>query len=174
MRIGELAGPVGITTLMYGFLFVSIVETVVLAHLIPWAVLHAVTLVLDVWAVYFILALHASCVVRPHVIGADGSLRLRYGAILDIQIPAERIRSARLERRYCDSKIGAVDADGAADLAVASETTVTVELTEPVGFVRVLGRPARAQTFRFSADDPRTAVAALQAAQSLTRPASAG
>lgn len=151
----------GQTAVVYGFLFVSIVETVVLAYLIPWAVLRSVTLVLDVWGVYFILALHASCVVRPHLIGADGSLRLRYGALLDIQIPAGRIASARLERRYSGNKLGVVDADGAADLAVAGETTVTLELTAPVEFVRVLGRPARAQTFRFYADDPTAAVSAL-------------
>jgi hypothetical protein len=32
---------------------------------------------LDLWGVYFMLGLFASFVVRPHVIGADGSLRLR-------------------------------------------------------------------------------------------------
>jgi hypothetical protein len=41
--------------------------------------------------VYFIIAVYASFVVRPHVIHADGALRLRYGALLDIRIPAQDI-----------------------------------------------------------------------------------
>ena len=41
--------------------------------------------------VYFIIAVYASFVVRPHVIHADGSPRLRYGALLDIRIPAQDI-----------------------------------------------------------------------------------
>jgi hypothetical protein len=102
-------------------------------------------------------------VVRPHVIGADGSLRLRYGALLDIPIPAGQVVSARLERRYTKSKVGNIDPDGAADLPVASETTLTVQLREPLGYVRVLGRTAQAQTFRFSADDSAAALDALRA-----------
>jgi hypothetical protein len=92
VRDGDL--PVGYASaqapVMYGFLFVSVVETVALGYLIPWPAVRAVVLVLDLWGCYFILALHASCVVRPHVVGADGSLRLRYGAVLDIRVPSGR------------------------------------------------------------------------------------
>ncbi|MEU6609259.1 hypothetical protein ABZ922_30100 [Streptomyces shenzhenensis] len=154
----------GQTAAMFGFLFVCVVETVALALLIPWPVVHAVTLVLDIWGCYFVLALHASCVVRPHVIGADGSLRLRYGALVDIRIPADRIASVRLDRKFPESRLAAVDENGVADLAVGGQTTVTVELTGPVRYVRVLGRPAEARAFRFYADDAAPAVAALRAA----------
>ncbi|QXE39311.1 hypothetical protein KQY30_21720 [Streptomyces sp. GMY02] len=153
----------GQTAIMYGFFFVCVVETVALALVIPWPVVHAVTLVVDIWGCYFVVALHASCVVRPHVIGADGSLRLRYGALLDIRIPAGRIASVRLERKFPDGKLAAVDGNGVADMAVAGQTTVTVELSEPVRYERALGRPAEARVFRFYADDPGTAVAALRA-----------
>ncbi|RMB85236.1 hypothetical protein [Streptomyces shenzhenensis] len=154
----------GQTAVMFGFLFVCVVETVALALLIPWPVVHAVTLVLDIWGCYFVLALHASCVVRPHVIGADGSLRLRYGALVDIRIPADRIASVRPDRKFPESRLAAVDENGVADLAVGGQTTVTVELTEPVRYVRVLGRPAEARAIRFYADDAAPAVAALRAA----------
>lgn len=154
---------------MYGFLFVCVVETVALGFLIPWPVVHAVTLVLDIWGCYFVLALHASCVVRPHVIGADGSLRLRYGALLDIRIPADRIAAVRQERRFPEGRLGAVDENGVADLAVAGQTTVTVELTEPIGYIRALGRPAEARVFRFYAEDPRAAVTALRTATERSR-----
>jgi hypothetical protein len=164
VRQGDIALPyaAGQTAAMFAFLFISIVETVALDYFIPWPVLRSVVLVLDLWGVYFVLALHASCVVRPHVIGSDGSLRLRYGGLIDVRIPAERIASVRLERRYAGEKRGAVDADGVAVLGVSSETTVTVELTEPVAYVRVLGKAMRAKTFRFYADDPAAAVAALR------------
>jgi hypothetical protein len=151
------------TATMYGLLFVGIIETVALAYLIPWPVVHVATLVLDIWGCYFLLALHASCVVRPHVIGADGSLRLRYGALLDIRVPADRIASVRLDRRFSNGKLAAPDDSGVADVAVAGLTTVTVELTEPARYLRVLGKYAEARAFRFYADDPVAAVAALRA-----------
>ncbi|MFE9613796.1 hypothetical protein [Streptomyces sp. NPDC006012] len=165
VREGDLPVPyaAGQTAMMYGFFFVCVVETVALALLIPWPMVHAVTLVLDVWGCYFVVALHASCVVRPHVIGADGRLRLRYGALLDIRIPADRIASVRLDRRFPQSRPGAVDENGVAELAVGGQTTITVELTEPVRYVRALGRPATARAVRFYADDSGPAVAALRA-----------
>ncbi|MBC2907515.1 hypothetical protein [Streptomyces cupreus] len=171
VRDGDLAVPYapGQTAVMYGFFFVCVVETVALAFLIPWPVVHAVTLVLDIWGCYFVIALHASCVVRPHVIGPDGSLRLRYGALLDIRVPADRIASVRQDRRFPEGKLGAVDDNGVSDLAVAGQTTVTVELTEPVRYVRAWGKPAEARTFRFYAEDAGAAVAALRAAAATAR-----
>ncbi|MFB1045465.1 hypothetical protein [Streptomyces chrestomyceticus] len=165
VRDGDLPVPYapGQTATMYGFLFVCVVETVGFAFLIPWPVVHAVTLVLDIWGCYFVIALHASCVVRPHVVGADGSLRLRYGALLDIRIPADRVASARREQKFPDGKLAVVDENGVADMAVAGRTTVLVELTGPVRFVRPLGKSAEARAFRFYAEDPAAVVAALKA-----------
>ncbi|NSC25438.1 hypothetical protein FM076_31525 [Streptomyces albus subsp. chlorinus] len=169
VRDGDLPVPYasGQAATMYGFLFVCVVETAALAFLIPWPAVHAVTLVLDVWGCYVLIALHASCVVRPHVIGADGSLRLRYGALLDIRVPADRIASAHLERHFPDGRRAAAEESGLTELAVAGQTTVTVHLTEPVRYTRVLGRPAEARVFRFYADDPASAVAALRAGSKL-------
>ncbi|MFI5952186.1 hypothetical protein [Cryptosporangium sp. NPDC051539] len=163
-RPGEttVAYAAGQTAILFGLLFASVVETVVLALIIPWPIVHAVTLVLDVWGVYFVIALHASCVVRPHVV-AGGSLRLRYGALLDVRIPAGSIAAVRAQRKYVGSKFGAPDDDGVACVAVAGETTVLVELSTPVRFVRVLGAPAEASAFRFYADDSSAAVAAITA-----------
>ncbi|MFJ9107815.1 hypothetical protein [Streptomyces sp. NPDC102283] len=152
------------TGTMYAFLFVSVVETVVLALVIPWPLVHAILLVVDVYGIVIVLALHAACVTRPHLVEADGSLRLRYGALFELRAPAAVIAAARVERRFPDGGPVRVDEDGALDLAVGSQTTVTVELTEPVEFVRPLGRRGSARTLRFHADDPRAAVAALKGA----------
>ncbi|WP_208605893.1 hypothetical protein [Streptomyces albus] len=148
--------------MMFLLTLASVIETVVPALVIPWPVVHAVLLVLGLYGVLMVVALHASCVTRPHVVGADGSLRIRYGALFDLRIPAELIASARYERRYTDGRLLRVDEAGALDLAVDSQTSVTVELTAPVTAVRPLGKPVRAQLIRFHADDPRAAVDALR------------
>jgi hypothetical protein len=152
---------------IYGFLFVSVVETVALALVIPWPVVHTLFLVIDVWGCYFVIALHASCVVRPHVVAADGSLRLRYGVLLEIRVPAELIVHARLERRLTSGgRLAQLHDDGSLDLSVGGQTTITVELCEPVAFVRPLGKKAEARVLRFCADDPAPAVTALTASRS--------
>ncbi|MFJ1673882.1 hypothetical protein ACIODT_02400 [Streptomyces sp. NPDC088251] len=148
------------TATMYGLAFVCLVETVMLALLVPWPVAHAVLLVLDVYGVVLVLARHAACVTRPHVVGADGALRIRYGVLFDLRVPAGAIAGARVERRYPDGWLR-VDADGVLDLVVGGQTTVTVELVSPVAFVRPHGRRGWARTVRFHADDPGAAVAAL-------------
>ncbi|MFF3410472.1 hypothetical protein ACFYW8_30565 [Streptomyces sp. NPDC002742] len=149
------------TAMMYGLLFVSVIETTLLALVIPWPLVHAILLVVDGYGVVIVLALHTACVVRPHVVGADGSLRIRYGALFDLRVPAEVIATARVERRYPDARLLHLGADGMLDLAVGSQTTVTVELTQAVEFVRPLGARGFARTLRFHADDPRATVTAL-------------
>lgn len=164
-RIPEGARPFSYTEpqtgIMWTFVFVSVVETVVLALVIPWPLVHAILLVVDVYGIVIVLALQAACVTRPHLVEADGSLRLRYGALFDLRVPAAVITAARVDRRFPGGGLVRVDGDGTLDLAVGSQTTVTVELTEPVEFVRPLGRRGSARTLRFNADDPRAAVAAL-------------
>ncbi|MFD0021576.1 hypothetical protein [Streptomyces sp. NPDC058382] len=160
---GALAAPYTgpQTAMIYGLLFVSVVETVMFALLVPWPVVHRILLVLDVYGVVMVLALHASCVTRPHVVGADGSLRIRYGVLFDLRVPAAAVASARVERLYPDGRPVRLHPDGVLDIAVGSQTTVTVELTAPAGFVRPLGGRGLAHTVRFHADDPRSVVAAL-------------
>ncbi|WP_053802859.1 hypothetical protein [Streptomyces rimosus] len=96
----------------------------------------------------------------------DGSLRLRYGALLDIRIPADRIASVRLDRQFPSDKLAAVNENDVTDMAVAGQTTTTVEVTEPVRYIRALGKPTEARTFRFYAGDAAPVVAALRAGRS--------
>ncbi|WP_349017181.1 hypothetical protein [Streptomyces luteolus] len=159
------------TAMLFGLLFVAVLETVALAVLIPWPAVHAVVLFLDVYTVLQVLALHAACVVRPHVVGADGSLRIRYGHLLDLRVPAAAVARARVERRYPTGKRIQEHLDGSLDLLVGSQTTVTVELAAPVAFVRPLGRRVEVTTaVRFHADDPQALVAALRTAPRTTAP----
>ncbi|WP_157164342.1 hypothetical protein [Streptomyces typhae] len=150
------------TAMLFGFAFVAVVETVVLAVVVPWPAVHAALLFVDVYTMVQILALHAGCVTRPHVVGADGSLRVRYGQYLDVTVPAADIRSVRVDRRYPEGRTVQVHDDGSLDVAVGHQTTVTVELVRPVAFVRPMGLHARAEVVRLHADDPRALVAALR------------
>ncbi|MFM9369818.1 hypothetical protein [Streptomyces sp. Da 82-17] len=153
------------TALLFGLLFVAVVETVALAVLIPWPAVHAAVLFLDVYTVLQVLALHAACVTRPHVVGADGSLRIRHGHLLDLRVPAASVAGVRVERRYPSGKRIQEHPDGSLDLLVGSQTTVTVDLAAPVSFVRPLGRRVEVvRAVRFHADDPQALVAAHKTA----------
>ncbi|WP_244502291.1 hypothetical protein [Streptomyces oceani] len=148
---------------MFLLTFAVLVETVVLALLIPWPVVHLVVLVLDLYGVLFVLATHAACVVRPHVVGADGALRVRYGAFFDLRVSAEQVAQARIERGYPTSGPIQVDDEGVLTLSVGNQTSLVVELTEPVPVVRPLGRRETVRVLRFHADDPRAALVQLTA-----------
>ncbi len=164
VRPGDLAaaytGPQ--TAMMYGLLFVMVIETVGLAFLIPWPVVHRVILVLDLYGVVLVLALHAACVTRPHVVRPDGSLRIRYGALFDLAVPPDAVASVRVDRRYPEGGLITLSEDGVLDLIVGSQTSVTLELNRPLPFSRPLGATEKAHTIRFHADDPRALVSALR------------
>jgi hypothetical protein len=150
------------TVMTYGLLFVSVIETVGLAVLIPWPAVHRVLLVLDVYGVLLVLAMHAACVTRPHVVRPDGTLRIRYGALFDLTVPPDAVASVRVDRRYPEGRLVSLSEEGVLDLIVGSQTTVTLELNRPLDFRRPLGGRASARTIRFHADDPRALVSAVR------------
>ena len=151
----------GEAAMMYGLAFVCVVETVALSVLLAdWPAVHAVVLVLDVYTVVFVVALHAASVVRPHVVG-DGVLRVRRAVHVDLRIPVERIASVRRELRMTHDA-----AEGELDLAVGAQTTVTVELDGSLTHVTFLGRPREIRVVRFHADDADGLVRALAGAPS--------
>ncbi|MEV0450235.1 hypothetical protein [Streptomyces sp. NPDC050600] len=146
--------------LMYGFAFVCVVETVGMSYLLAeWPVVHAVVLVLDVYTVLFVLGLHAASATRPHLLTED-TLRVRQAAHVDVRIPLERIAAVRHESLFSHEK-----AEGELNLAVGSQTSLTVELTEPVPAPRLLGPPRPVHTVRLHADDARGLVRAIREAR---------
>lgn len=150
--------------LMYGFAFVCLVETVGMSWLLAdLPVVHAVVLVLDVYTVLFVLGLHAASVTRPHVLGG-GRLRARQAAHVDVSVPLDRIAAVRRENRFTHEK-----KDGELNLAVGSRTSVTLELSEPVDVVGLLGGVRPVTTVRLHADDPRALYEAVRDAVAVTR-----
>lgn len=149
----------GEAAMMFGFAFVCVVETVAMSALLgDRPTLHAVVLFLDVYTVVFVVALYAASAVRPHVVTPDG-LRVRRAVHVDLRIPRERIASVRRELRMTHAK-----AEGELNLAVGSQTTVTVELAEPVPHRSFSGRVRDVRVVRFHADDADGLVRALTAA----------
>ncbi|MFI6283361.1 hypothetical protein ACIBCM_01170 [Streptomyces sp. NPDC051018] len=149
------------TAMMWAWIFVSLVETVALAMIIPWPLVHAITLYVSLYGLVLMVGLQAACVTRPHVVGADGSLRLRYGALFDLRIPARAIERVRIDRRFPEGKLVQPRDDGSLELIVGGQTTLAVDLAEPLVYVRPLGRRGTAHTIRFHADDPAALLAAL-------------
>ncbi|MEU2607180.1 hypothetical protein [Streptomyces albus] len=144
---------------LLGLGFVCVVETVVLALLVTSPPVHAVLLVVDGYGLLTVTGLHAACVVRPHVVHPDGSLRLRYGALLDVAIPAGLIASASVDRRF-DGGQPAVSEE-TLTVPVGGQTSVTVQLTGPVTFRRPLGAVGTARTLRLHTEEPDAMVRAL-------------
>ncbi|MFH9659749.1 hypothetical protein ACH4NF_05030 [Streptomyces sp. NPDC017248] len=141
---------------LLGLAFVCLVETVGVAVMLrDMPLAHDVMLVLDIYTVLFVVALHAAGAVRPHVLTAD-ALRVRYGAQVDLRIPRTAIAAVRRETRMTHEP-----APDALDLAVGSQTTVTLELAEPVVHTTVLGRRRRVRVVRLYADDTAGLVRAL-------------
>jgi hypothetical protein len=143
----------------YGLVFVFVVETVGVSFMLaPYPVAHLVMLLLDLYTVFLVLGLHAAAVTRPHVVG-PGGLRVRRGTRLDLRIPLELIASARHDLRFPDAN---KSEDGVLDVAIASQTSITVELVQPVTAVSLWGRRTEVRTIRCHADEPQTAVAAIK------------
>ncbi|MEV7969364.1 hypothetical protein AB0O34_25760 [Sphaerisporangium sp. NPDC088356] len=152
------------TSTMTLFLFAMVVELVGAEILLRAfgapAGLRTLILVGDAYTILIVLAVIAACVTRPHVVSAV-ELRIRYGAFFDLRVPREQIAEVRHVRNFNEN--GTVRSKGhRLSVAVASQTNVIVELTEPITAVRPLGRRAEARTIRFYADDPRAVVDALR------------
>ncbi|SHN05191.1 hypothetical protein [Streptomyces yunnanensis] len=159
--------------LMYGLTFVFVVETVGVSLLLrDRPGLHAVALVADVYTVLLVLGSQAAAVTRPHVLGAE-DLLVRNGARMELRIPLASIASVRYDlrsRQDAGSGAGGEQGDGGPlELAIAGQTSVTVELAEPVVVVRLLGRRETVRTVRFHADDARGAVGAVRDAVDAVR-----
>ncbi|WP_406057881.1 hypothetical protein OG462_14660 [Streptomyces sp. NBC_01077] len=153
--------------LMYGFAFVCLVESVGMSYLLAdWPVVHAIVLVLDVYTVLFVFGLHAASVTRPHTLTGD-VLRLRQAAHVDVSVPLDRIASVRHELVFSHEK-----AEGELNLAVGSQTSVTIELTEPVDAPRFFGAPRPVRLVRCHADDPRALYREIGSALTRARTAS--
>ncbi|MPY59586.1 hypothetical protein FNH08_21185 [Streptomyces spongiae] len=148
--------------MMFGFGFVCVVETIALSVLLRgFPLLHQVFLVLDLYTILIVVGLHAASVTRPHVL-SDTALRLRRFAAVDVCVPLASVAAVRREFRMTHEK-----REGELDLVVGAQTSLAVELAEPVTYLTFFGRPRTVRLVRFHADEPDVLVAELR--QALTR-----
>ncbi|MEU9100595.1 hypothetical protein [Streptomyces sp. NPDC048361] len=147
---------------VYGLAFVCVVETVGVSFLVrEWPAVHAALFVLDLYTVLLVLGMQAAAVTRPHVLTPD-ALRLRAGARADLIIPLAHIARVRAELRFQGA--GGAAPEGVLELPVGSQTSLTVELTEPVTHVQLLGGRREVTAVRFHADESAELAKALRAA----------
>ncbi|MFF5482824.1 hypothetical protein ACFY5C_36720 [Streptomyces sp. NPDC012935] len=151
-------------TMMLGFGFVIVIESIMMSVLLRnYPVVQRGWFMVDMYTLLIIIGMHAASVVRPHVLDA-GSLRIRRAAHVDLRIPLEKIAHVRRELRTTHER-----ADGELNLAIGAQTTVTLELAEPVAHFTFLGRRRDVRLVRFHADDSdslvQTVVEALKQAR---------
>ncbi|MGW9209738.1 hypothetical protein ACWGR4_22450 [Embleya sp. NPDC055664] len=152
---------------VYCLAFGCVVETAAVSFLLSGLpVLHYVLLALDVYTVLFVLGVQAAAVTRPHVL-ADGILRVRQGARVDIRVPLDHVAAVRLEARFTHDK-----KSGELNLPVASQTSITLELTTPVDAPTFLGASRHVTVIRLHADDPKALHTAVTRARTPGTPVS--
>ncbi|WP_202457456.1 MULTISPECIES: hypothetical protein [unclassified Streptomyces] len=147
----------GQAPVMYGLAFLCVVEAFGMSVLLrgcPTA--HAVMLFIDVYGVILMIGVHAASITRPHVLTPD-TLRVRQGAHRDLRIPLALVGAVRSERLFTHEP-----ADGVLALPVASTTSLTLTLTEPVTAVDLLGKGREVTTVRLQADEPERLYEALR------------
>ncbi|MGV9644664.1 hypothetical protein [Streptomyces sp. NPDC003514] len=149
--------------MLFGLTFVVVVESVMMSLLLRGhPVVRGVWFAVDVYTLLLVLGTHAASVVRPHVLTPD-ELLVRRAAHVELRIPVAAVARVRRELRTTHA-----GAEGELNLAVGAQTTVTVELAEPVVHAPLLGRRGRdvrvvrvVRVVRFHADDAAGLVADL-------------
>ncbi|MFF4045734.1 hypothetical protein ACFYZ5_03635 [Streptomyces chartreusis] len=151
--------------MMLGFGFVIVIESIMMSVLLRnHPAVQRAWFTVDVYTLVLIIGMHAASVVRPHVLD-DDVLRVRRAAHVDLRIPLEKIARARRELRTTHERT-----EGELNLAIGSQTTVTLELTEPVAHFTFLGRRQDIRLVRFHADDADGFVKAIARARSAPSP----
>ncbi|MFJ4363383.1 hypothetical protein ACIP4S_04390 [Streptomyces chartreusis] len=151
--------------MMLGFGFVIVIESIMMSVLLRnHPAVQRAWFTVDVYTLVLIVGMHAASVVRPHVLD-DRVLRVRRAAHVDLRIPLEKVARARRELRTTHERT-----EGELNLAIGSQTTVTLELTEPVAHFTFLGRRQDIRLVRFHAEDADGLVKAIARARSAPSP----
>ena len=152
--------------MMFGFAFMCAVETVAVSVLLrDWPAVERVVLVLDVYTVLMVVGLHAASVVHPHLLTPE-ALVVRNGVRLEQRIPLDAIKSVRGDTRYLHDRTATAELD----VPIGSQTSVTVELAEPLAHFTLLGRRREVSVVRFHADDATGLVRQLTQARTAPSP----
>jgi hypothetical protein len=157
------AGTVGfayvgaVAALIWGFIFVSVIELVVLHLILPWEGVRTVVDILSIWGLLWMLGMLASLKVHPHLV-TDSTLRIRHGASKDVPVPLDAIATIVVRERGRDrSRAVQLDRDERAtvlNVVVASRTNVELTLRRPLVVALPKGEES-VTAVRLYTDDPR-------------------
>jgi hypothetical protein len=149
-----------LTPILIAFIAVSAIEIPVVHLLLPWKTVRQAFFPLGVWGVTWMIGLLASLRTHPHVVAASG-LRVRYGFVLDVDLPWELVAELRTQRRSLTSgrkvQVERADAGTTLHVAISSTTNVEVRLRQPLT-VQLPSGPEPITELHLYADDPRALV----------------
>lgn len=112
---------------------VSPVEVIVGEILLPWAELRIALLVVEVYAVLWVLGFYASLVVLPHHLEETG-IRLRYGPFAEAFVPYSEIEEIESKPRKSPRQgdgLKVVPDEASVYLAINGKTNLTLTLGSP-------------------------------------------
>jgi hypothetical protein len=149
-----------VAVVVWAFIVVSAVETVVFHVILPWEVVRLVVDIVSIWGLLWMFGYAASLNVYPHLVG-DAGVRVRHGTSTDFTVPWDAIASVSVRERSRDrSKAVQVDRDetgGKGDtvhVVMSSRTNVELRLRRPL-VVPLHQGDATVTEVRFFADDAR-------------------
>ena len=146
---------------MAAFIFVSVLELVVVHLLLPWETVRLIADVLSIWGLVWMVGFLASMKVYPHLLD-DVGLPIRYGTTADIAIPWEAVATVTSSRGSVPTRhnvqVERSDEGVVVDVAVLKQTRVDVVLSRPTT-VKLPDGTEEITELRFYVDDPRALVA---------------
>jgi hypothetical protein len=145
-------------------LFVTPAEVFILGLILPWVWLKWLLSVASVYAFFWVVAVHASMVGRPHRLG-ESALLVRYGVLAGGEIPygnIETVVTARTKNGPSGDGLRVVEAEKAAYFSIGGETSIKLLLREPVRLDNWIKKTGPVSTVYIAADDPEKLAAALE------------
>jgi hypothetical protein len=157
---GAFAYVGAVSVLLWAFIIVSAVETVVFHLILPWEVVRLVVDILSIWGLLWMFGFAASMHVYPHLVDGTG-VRVRNSTGTDITVPWDAIASVNVRERSRDrSKTVQVDHDAKGDVlhvVMSSRSNVDLRLRRPLVVPLAKGDETVTEV-RFFADDARALV----------------
>jgi hypothetical protein len=149
-----------VAVVVWAFIIVSAVETVVFHVILPWEVVRLVVDIVSIWGLLWMFGYAASLNVYPHLVG-DTGVRVRNSTGTDFTVPWDAIASVSVRERSRDrSKAVQVDHDQTGDkgdtvhVVMSSRTNVELRLRRPLVVPLHKGDETVTEV-RFFADDAR-------------------
>ena len=149
-----------VAVVVWAFIIVSAVETVVFHVILPWEVVRLVVDIVSIWGLLWMFGYAASLNVYPHLVG-DSGVRVRNGTGTDFTVPWDAIASVGVRERSRDrSRAVQVDHDETGDkgdavhVVMSSRTNVELRLRRPLVVPLHKGDETVTEV-RFFADDAR-------------------